>query len=175
MANSKVNLLQRKMTFSLVLVIFVLVTSGVFAALKLIFANRGWERTVGTIEVSRIEEEYHNPTSKRAEVRMLNYHFLVVYRFPVSGQTFRGERVMPVLPTIFSRKDRAEEMMAQFPVGKNVSVYFRPDNPGNACLIPNPLIGKAAALVVALVAGLAATSVLSLIWWMRAQEAATGM
>lgn len=136
-------------------------------ALKFVFGGGAWESVEGTIVSSEFTTEHHKVSSKGERSRALSYHYSVAYDYSVEGRTYRGNRVFPLLPTIFSRKDMAEAMREKFPTGAKVPVAFRAAEPGNSCLIPGTVPGAKVHLLVAVIAGIALTAIVAVALWSR--------
>jgi hypothetical protein len=171
MANFAVSLsLQTGPKHRMLTVFITLVFLGAFLAtwlgLRWVFSTRGWASVPGVVTMSEIEEEPNDPAARRAGERMFHYRLRIAYEYEVEPHRLRGDSVFPALPTIFTRRDHAEELQARFPVRARVPVYYRAGNPAVACLQPDAYLTAPAIVVVALVVALAVTAVGMVVFWM---------
>lgn len=80
-------------------------------------------------------ESIHIPHSQQAlGNRGIDYKINIHYRYIVKGNTFHGDTVMAGFPNIISDKAEVEKMMARFPAGSNVDVFYNPDNVSQSAL-----------------------------------------
>jgi hypothetical protein len=88
-------------------------------------AARGWPSTAGTVLTSTLE-------SRRASdgAGHVNYP-VVAYSYEVKGERYEGRRITPGLEW---GGTGAEQVIARYPVGSRVSVYYDPGNPSEALL-----------------------------------------
>ena len=91
---------------------------------RLASASRAWPAVQG--EVVRSES-----IEMRAGYR--NLVLMMRFRYEAKGQTYEGSRA--ALYGITVRRD-VEDMLARFPVGAGVWVYYNPKRPRQAVLIP---------------------------------------
>lgn len=148
------------MTLPLLTLVFVAGFLAVWFGLPFFFSNRNWVSTTGRIATSFVEEAFRDSRTREREFR-----YVLGYDYNVNGRNFRGDKVYPLLPHVFRRRAPAEALMAQYPVGAEVVVYYRPDAPDHACLLPQSLTGTGQRLVVALIAGLALAVVSGAMLW----------
>ena len=92
-----------------------------------------WPNVQGEILVSRARAM--NETGDQGG--QLAHHWLaeVEYRYEVNGQTYTGRGIRALGLNHFDEASALSEL-APFPVGARVPVYYRPDQPGTAVLIP---------------------------------------
>jgi len=93
-------------------------------------ASRSWPSTTGRVlsaDIVRYESRDEDRTH-------YTYHLAVQYEYEVNGQRYVGDRVNigPVRRNINPR--RSQEILARYPVGGNVTVYYNPANPQEAAL-----------------------------------------
>jgi len=114
------------------LCLFALIFDGVF--LGIIFFTRrkvtqasNWSSTMGTVLSSTIE--WH----RRSEGGSVAYPS-VQYSYQVMGQMLQGSKIMPGPPVGGSG---AKKVVARYPAGAQVMVYYDPNNPSDAVLERN--------------------------------------
>jgi hypothetical protein len=114
--------------------------------------NASWPRTSGTVSISQVVR-----VSPSGRISTTHYKARVVYHYSVGGQRYTSRNIgfgfmggngisrdlsaNHVAPT-FPQEKPARELAARYPVGKVVTVYYRPTDPALACLDPRapPLI-----------------------------------
>jgi len=92
-------------------------------------ASNEWPSTDGKV----IESELERHRGNEGETM---YKALVVYEYSLDGGEFESDRVW--FGGGYSTSDRSEmqAVVKEYPVGKNVTVYYSPDDPGEAVLKP---------------------------------------
>lgn len=83
-----------------------------------------WPSTIGTVLISTVQAE-HNSDGE------YSYYPVVQYTYQVMGQTHQGNRIMPGLVVGGSG---ANKVVARYPMGAQVTVYYDPDKPSDAVL-----------------------------------------
>ncbi len=110
----------------------ILIVSGIWFQLRT-KKMRTWRSTLGEVTVSDIEERKHQEGFFSGRY----YKPRVCYKFVVDGKTFTGSNFSSQNFTI-GFKEEAQELMKNFPPGKNVTVYFDPTEPTKSVLeLPN--------------------------------------
>jgi hypothetical protein len=93
-----------------------------------------WPSVDGKIVTSEITEstswgKYGRRTSRFADIE---------YAYTVYGQNYQGEHLR-LLPMLHMKSDGTlEELVARYPVGRSVQVYYDPGDPAASVLIPTP-------------------------------------
>ena len=92
-----------------------------------------WPSVTGEITLSRTRAM--NETGDASGT--LNHHWLaeVQYRYEVNGVRYQGSRIRAMGINHFDEAS-AQQELAPFAVGQRVPVYYRPDQPQVAVLIP---------------------------------------
>jgi len=113
--------------------------------------TRRWPSTLGVIEASTVQ------TSQDAEGNTL-YSPYVLYRYEVNGQVFHADAITIGSSVESSFRSWAERTVRRYPKGKQVKVYYSPEDPKQAVLEPGvPLwVWAFAFFVLALVSFLGA-------------------
>jgi hypothetical protein len=86
---------------------------------------KDWPSAPGRVKSSRIS--YESSTEKT------NGMPYVVYVYEVNGRKYEGSVIVPGDLTI-AGNDYAAKIVARYPAGTNVSVYYNPSNPEDAFL-----------------------------------------
>jgi hypothetical protein len=93
-------------------------------------ASKSWPSTAGTIEASTITS---NTSTDSDGFSSTTYAPVVIYSYNAMGSTFHGRRVGFGME-ISGSQSGAVNTMSRYPVGKIVTVYYNPENPGEAVL-----------------------------------------
>jgi hypothetical protein len=102
-------------------------------------ATKGWQ----TRQWPRAEAEIIDASLVRNERKAKDgtlehrYSFAVNYRYVVDGQTFIGHGTEPY-DLGMQNSAGARTMSEDYPVGAKVQVWYRPENPAEAYLMPGP-------------------------------------
>ncbi len=93
-------------------------------------ASQSWPSVTGRVLAADIVEYVSRDEDKTTR----SYHLAVQYEYEVNGQRYVGDKVNigPVRRNINPR--RSQEILARYPVGGNVTVYYNPVNPQEAVL-----------------------------------------
>jgi hypothetical protein len=58
----------------------------------------------------------------------------IEYQYSVAGQSFTGKRIAFGFSKGYSRRSKAQEAIADYPLNRQVQVFYNPQNPGEAAL-----------------------------------------
>lgn len=95
----------------------------IFSARRKASAMQTWPTTLGGIVESELRSR------KRGSRRIYYPH--IVYQYSIMGQGYTGRRITPGVENGLSR---ARELVAKYPPGAAVKVYYDPQNPSDAAL-----------------------------------------
>jgi len=110
-------------------------------------ASQSWSSTTGQIT----EAHVNRSTSTDSEGDMsYSYSPAVQYTYQVAGQAYSGKNLTFGFTTGFSSSSKAEAIIARYPVGSQVTVYYDPANPGEAVL-ERKAGGSTASLVLGII------------------------
>lgn len=122
------------MSTSLILLILVIAAVVLFYTKKEIELKKdsiNWLSTESTVSSSRVRRTF----DKKSGTSDTNFLFELQYNYEVDGQSYVGKRYQFYgLPT-FKIKDEAEKLVAEYPTGKKIVVYYQPENPQEAVII----------------------------------------
>lgn len=108
-----------------------------------------WPSASGTIVESRLDIRSHNGGDGNRE----DYLPQLRYRYSVGGITLESTIRRYPNPGAMQSRDQAEAVLAKYPNGAVVRVYYNPERPQEACLEPGEhwtaWAGKALTLLVA--------------------------
>lgn len=110
---------------------------------------RKWAQAPGRILKSGIEARHHQFSGEAETVRN---EPAIEYEYSVGGETYRGGRVA------FGSSDGPEAILARYPAGKSVTVYYNPAHPRDCVLerdIPKGVLSGCPLLLVLTVLGVA--------------------
>lgn len=123
---------------------------GSWNALKDGLASPGWTQTRGEIVSSRVSE------NRGSDNRDSTYSADVKYTYRVEGKEYTSYNVQ-FGNAADSNANITEGIVRRFPAGSLVTVYYAPDNPSNAVLIPGlsggAFIGLGIGGVISLIGG----------------------
>jgi hypothetical protein len=94
-------------------------------------ASQGWPSTIGQINESRVSHSVYTDTDGDSRDSYTPY---VEYTYQVAGQTYTGREITFGFKQGFSNASKAQAMLAKFPVGAQVNVYYDPADPQQAVL-----------------------------------------
>jgi len=95
----------------------------IISTLRGVAKAANWSSTMGTVTYSTIESRFNGDSTADYPV--------VHYTYQVMGQTLQGKKIMPGPETGGAG---AKKVVARFPVGAQVTVYYDPNNPSDAVL-----------------------------------------
>ena len=105
--------------------------------------SRSWPKISGTILQSSLEAHHHTDDDGSSST---NYGVLVSYKYSVSGQEFEGNRRTFSDVRTGSRR-RTEALLARYPQGGQVDVYYDPQDP-SSCVLETGVGGSTYVLLV---------------------------
>lgn len=91
-------------------------------------ASADWPTVQGEVIESEVE-------SHRNRKKKTSYEAVVIYRNEVDGSSFEGDEVWAGQYSS-SNRSQMQDIVRQYPVGAEVSVYYSPDDPAVAVLQP---------------------------------------
>jgi hypothetical protein len=96
------------------------------------FASRNWPDTPGTIQSTAIQTKTNRTSGGKSKT---SYTAKITYRYEVSGKSYSNSTIgFGKSQYSSSKKSKTEKYLGQYPQGKQVAVYFDPQNPGKAVL-----------------------------------------
>jgi hypothetical protein len=139
---------------------FVAILAAVFSIVafmrsrRLAQASARWPTTPGTITTSSVIEEViedrsnNDSNNNKAIIRTI-HRFQVDLRFGyrVDRRDFVGTNVSWGWTAVYGLRELAEKAASQYPQGRPVTVYYDPEQPGNAVLEPDNRQGSMAPLI----------------------------
>ena len=110
-------------------------------------ASQSWPSTIGQIT----EAHVNRSTSTDSEGdTSYSYSPAVLYTYQVAGQTHSGKNITFGFTTGYGNSSKAEAVIARYPIGSQVTVYYDPANPGEAVL-ERKAGGSTASLVLGII------------------------
>ncbi|MDD5466249.1 MAG: DUF3592 domain-containing protein [Anaerolineales bacterium] len=94
-------------------------------------ASQGWPATTGQITQAQVSRSTHTDSDGDTST---SYTPHVEYSYRVAEQEFTGKNITFGLTQSFSQPAKAQAVLARYPVGSQVSVYYDPNQPGDAVL-----------------------------------------
>jgi hypothetical protein len=116
-------------------------------------AAGAWPRTSGRVLQSGVREvRFRTRMSVGITTYRMTTGYLpqVVYTYVVDGASYQGERLRIGESLISSDTRAAERIVARFPPGAGVTVYYNPADPADATLDPRATWGTRVLWMVAL-------------------------
>lgn len=96
--------------------------------------SRKWPSAPGVIESSRISRLIDTDSDDNwVQHDRYEYEVVVTYSYVVEGVQYQGDR-LEIRPTKTSSERFAERELADYPVGKQVPVYYNPEEPERSVL-----------------------------------------
>ena len=100
-------------------------------------ASSSWPHVEGVISVSEVTSEgTHVESTSR-------YHTKIIYDYVVENKTFTSDRLDFRLGGHTYDRVEARAIVAQYPKGKKIAVYYKPEDPSLSCLEPGLRVGGA--------------------------------
>ena len=115
-------------------------------------ASMRWPTVAGTITTSGVIEEAieDKENDDKSFIRKIyRYQLDLRYAYQVGKRDFVGTAVNWGGTAIYDLRELAEKAASQYSVGQPVTVYYDPEQPGNAVLEPDNRQGSLAPLIVA--------------------------
>jgi hypothetical protein len=119
---------------------------------RLASASARWPTVAGTITASDVIEEQIEDTSRedKSIIRMIHrYQVDLRYAYQVGKRDFVGTAGNWGWTGIYGLRELAEKAAGQYRQGQPVTVYYDPEQPGNAVLEPDNRQGSFAPLIIA--------------------------
>ena len=120
-----------------------------------------WPTVTGTIVSSELETETRYHDGKRIQT----YGSAIRYAYEVGGKAYESDQIQLGGTSETSRPGEFERIVARYPEGKRVTVYYDPDDPATATLEPGALGGIFNMAMVAGGAVLVGTILIGLSLW----------
>ena len=122
-------------------IIFTLVGALIFyffgwPPLKYAYESKSWPTTVGTITKSAVDSWIKDGNSQ--------YEAQVNYSYKVEGEMYNSSKIITSGSYSGSSMTKAKEIVAEYPLGKVVDVFYDPEVPDSAALIPGVRAGDVA-------------------------------
>ena len=100
-------------------------------------ASMYWPATLGKMVMSTVREEKPLEVRFEDERPRPEYRAILQYTYSIGGKNYVGNHRMPNDDLIAYRTpEKAKASLANYPVDKNVQVYYDPEKPQNAVLEP---------------------------------------
>lgn len=90
--------------------------------------SQNWASTLGTITKTYMRQEVSYETSNTI------YYPTIEYEYEYRGTTYTGSRINFGGSSGNSNYRKSEEILAQYPINKTITVYYDPNNPEEAVL-----------------------------------------
>lgn len=102
------------------------------AAISLYFgsqqrASQSWPNVAGVVTNAYVEE-YRDADQDPS------YYARVVYQYEVEGQQYASQQINFGIVRSYASQYQATQALKTYPLGKQVTVYYNPADPGNAVL-----------------------------------------
>ena len=94
-------------------------------------ASNAWPTVGGVIVKSEIETHDHSTSSDGNQKSEAVQYPKIAYDYQIDGQNYKGTRI-----SFSSSSVNAQQLISRYPQGKPVQVYYNPDKPRQAVLVP---------------------------------------
>ena len=121
-----------------------LVLLGLLAQWNILHVHKRWPFVKGTIQTSRVKTELKDDNGKP----ILLHHPEILYRYQVKEREYTARESFHDLAEY---QQTPEELVAAYPVGKQINVFYNPKNPQESTLKTSFKIQWSTHLVVFLV------------------------
>ena len=96
-------------------------------------AARQWPSTEGVISEARILRSQQRHSEKNAHALRYEYEVRVQYTYSVAGIGYHGDRLR-IRSNQYRSEATAQRELAQYPAGRQVRVYYDPQEPQRSVL-----------------------------------------
>jgi hypothetical protein len=131
---------------------------------RLASASARWPTVAGIVTTSGVIEEVIEDKSNddKSFIRKIHrYQVDLRYAYQVGKRDFVGTAAGWGWTAIYGLRDVAEKAASQYPLGQPVTVYYDPEQPGNAVLEPDNRQGSLAPLIAAAICAVAGSAILA--------------
>lgn len=90
-----------------------------------------WPTTEAVVTESKVVRQWE----KNSGAPKTAYKVELKYNYTVEQKTYLGERYSFGKPLIFNASSDAEKIVAEYPLGRKISVYYMPSNPQESAII----------------------------------------
>ncbi|BBO84188.1 hypothetical protein DSCO28_47540 [Desulfosarcina ovata subsp. sediminis] len=101
-----------------------------YSAYQTSLASKSWPTVSGSIVQSEIEKRISTSGEGANKKKTVKEYPNVTYQYLIDGKTYKSGKLS------FSSTGNAKQVVARYPVGKRVPVYYNPEKPKQAVLIP---------------------------------------
>ncbi|WP_281492150.1 DUF3137 domain-containing protein [Desulfosarcina cetonica] len=101
-----------------------------YSAYQTSLASKSWPTVSGSIIRSEIEKRISTSGEGANKKKTVKEYPKVTYQYLIDGKTYKSGKIS------FSSTGNAKQVVARYPVGKSVPVYYNPEKPKQAVLIP---------------------------------------
>lgn len=129
--------------------------------------STGWPTTTGTVLESDIHDGVWLRNKKDADT---HYQPTVEYTYTVDGTAYTNDRVSFTEHSGSTERSWAEDIVDRFPIGAEVTVYYKPGAPDEAVLDPGVDQDNYVVLVIAIGTILAGAAAAVVGWVMRQKK-----
>lgn len=123
------------------------------------FSSLYWQKALGTVIASNVvscSRKYQSP----------DYRTEITYRYLVEGVAYSSKNVSFTNDGVSTGCGHARELAGQYPIGKNMVVYYDPKNPKSAVLLPGGTNYVSIGLSLFLIfLGLLSCTIKNVGWW----------
>jgi hypothetical protein len=93
--------------------------------------SKTWPTSAGVIVRSEIEAHNSADSDSGSKTTEAVQYAKIAYQYEVGGQKHKGTRI-----SLSSASNNAQQIVSRYPKGKSVQVYYNPDKPKQAVLVP---------------------------------------
>lgn len=97
---------------------------------RIAMQSRTWPYVEGKVALSKVEESWSSSSGGRSRM----YTPKVIYEYVVDGQSYFGEQISISGSVSTSMSRHAEKVVADYPFGASVRVYYDPERPSESAL-----------------------------------------
>ena len=94
-------------------------------------ASQGWPSVAGTMTLSEVKQSINR---NEDGIESISYYPAVEYTYQYAGQSFTSKRLQFGGVQGQKNSTNAQKVLARYPQGGSVTVYYNPENPSEAVL-----------------------------------------
>lgn len=111
-------------------------------------AARNWPTTMGRVLSAEVETRRSHSSEGGYSTA---YYPNVLYEYQVDGRPYRSNQFYVAMPVGLGNYAKVHQQVINYPVGSMVEVYYNPEDPSQAALVPSAPSSKVLIWVVILI------------------------
>lgn len=119
-------------------------------------AARNWPTTMGRVLSAEVETRRSHSSEGGTST---SYYPNIIYEYQVDGRPYRSNQFYVAMPVGLGNYAKVYQQVSQYTVGSMVEVYYNPEDPTQAALVPSAPSSRVLIWVVILIVVILAVTV----------------